>query len=111
MENPTLDVLACFAVALQEAVDKFLDLRANHFRNVFRQQDVKTGIAQIETNGPQRIRECVGLRDQYARPWSILSGYGHRRGSVAKQDGRNQIGLRNVLALKSERREFDRNNQ
>ena len=64
--------LRVFAVALKESLYESLDFRADHLRNVFGQQDVEAGIAQIEAHGAQRIREGVGFRDQHARAGSCL---------------------------------------
>src|ERR1700692_4299108 len=53
MQDPALDVFLLQAVALEEAVNKALDFCANHFRKVFGQQDVKSGIAQVEAHGAE----------------------------------------------------------
>ena len=41
----------------------------------------------------------------------MSAGHQHRGRSIAKQNGRDQVGLRNILALKSQRGELHGNNQ
>ena len=108
MKNPAFDVFLFLAVATEEPVDELADLRADHFRHVLGQQDVKAGIAQVEAHGAERVRKRVGLGHQDLRAFYFSSGDEHRRGAVAEQDRRDQVRLGNILALERERGELDR---
>src|SRR5262249_12177312 len=89
VQDPALDVLASLAVSREKPVDQSCDLPADQLGNIFREQDVEAGIAQVEAHGAERVRERVGLRDQNLRPARLgLRSYQHRGGSVAEQDRR-----------------------
>lgn len=103
MKNPTLNVFALFAVALKESLYKPLDFCADHLRNVLGQQDMEAGIAKVEAHGAEGIREGVSFRDEHARAGSFFSSDDYGGGSVSKQNGGDQIGLRNVFPLEGER--------
>src|SRR6266852_6744710 len=112
MQDPTLNVLKSFALALQKSVDEVADFFADHFRDVFGEQDVKTGIAEVEAHGAQRIgkRVRLGNHDLGAARF-LLAGDQHGSGAVAEKNRGDQVSLRDVFALESERRELDGDDQ
>src|SRR2546430_149805 len=55
MQNPALNILLLLAVTLEEAVDELADFGANHFWDVLSEQDVKSGVPQVEAHGADGI--------------------------------------------------------
>ena len=111
MQNPALDLLALPAVAVEEALHQPADLSADHFRNIFCQQDVESGIAQIKAHRSQRIGKRVSFCFENLRSPHLFPADHHGCRAVTKENRRNQVGLRNVLALKSERWQLHRDDQ
>src|SRR5260370_7544771 len=99
MQYPALDLLALPAVAIEEALHQPADLCANHFRNILCQQDVESGIAQIESHGAQRIGKRVSLCDENLRPARFFSADDNARRPIAKKNGQNPLPLPNLLPL------------
>jgi hypothetical protein len=62
MQNPSFDILALFSAALQKSIDQLVDFRANHFRHILGQQDVKSGIPQVKAHGAERVWKGVCFR-------------------------------------------------
>src|SRR5262249_6389722 len=74
MQTPALYVFALPAVAHQEAVTQVTNLSANEFRNIFGEEDVKSGVAQIEAHGVERIGKSVSFG--YQDSWPACTGRG-----------------------------------
>ena len=72
---------------------------------------MKSGIPQVETHGAERIGKRVGFGDEDSGSVAAVAADEHGGGAVAEQDRRDQVGLRNVLALEGERGEFNGDNQ
>src|SRR2546423_9413982 len=104
MQNPALNILLLLAVTLEEAVDELADFRANHFRHVLSEQDVKSGVTQIEAHGAEGIGKRIRFRDKNFGSWRAISADQHGRGPIAKENRRNQVGLGNISALDGKRR-------
>src|ERR1700693_1214611 len=108
MKDPALDVFLFLALAPEEPVDQAADFRADHFGHALVKQDVKAGIKQVETHSAERVRKRVGFGYQNLRAFYFFAADQHRRRAVTKQDRRDQVGLRNILALERERGKLDR---
>src|SRR5215469_3298594 len=103
MEDPSFNVFLLSAAAFQEPLDQSADLSADHFGDFFIQNNVETGIAQIKSHGEEGIRKRKGLRNKDFRSGRGIPPDDHGSGAVSKENRRNQVGLRNVFALESER--------
>ena len=84
MQNPALDLLALPAVAIEETLHQPADLSPDHFRDIFCQQDMESGIAEIKSHGAQRIGKRISLRGENLRPGRLFSADDHGCGAVAK---------------------------
>jgi len=104
MENPPFDILKFLAVTLEESVNQFTNLLTDHLRDIFGEQDVKAGIAKIETHGAQRIRKCVSLRHHDLGPVYFPAGYQHRRGAITEQMDEIKLACEMSFALKGKAR-------
>src|ERR1700751_942010 len=111
MQDPAFDVLLRQAVAFGEAGNEALDFGPDHFGNTFVEENMEARIPQVETHGTERIGERVGFGDEDSGSLAAVAADEHGGGAVAEQNRRDQVGLRNVLTLKGERREFDGDNQ
>src|ERR1700682_3580371 len=111
MQDPALDIFTLPAATFEEAIHQAAYFCADHFRDVLGQQNMESGVPQIKTHGAERIREGVGLG--YQDFWSTrrLSSDHHGGRAITKQDRGNEIGWRNIPALKSERGQLHGNNQ
>src|ERR1700681_1998912 len=111
MQNPALDIFLGLAIALEKIVNQFANFRADHFRDIFGEQDVKSGIAEVEAHGAERVREGVRFGSQNPGSRRAVAADERGGGAVTKENGRNEIGLGNILTLKGERRKFDSNDE
>jgi hypothetical protein len=84
VQNPSFNLFAFLAVPIQKPVDELLDALANHFRHVFVENDVESGITQIKSHRAQRVWKGVGFRHQDLRTGSFLSGNDYRGGAVSE---------------------------
>src|SRR5205085_10341984 len=105
MQDPALDLFAFPSVALKKPFDQPPDFSPNHLGNLFVQNNVEAGVAEVESHGEKRIGKGVSLRDQNFRSWRRIPANNRGGGAVAKQNRRNQVRLRNVFALKREGRQ------
>src|SRR5258705_1069062 len=110
MQDPTLNVFAVLTVTVQKPVNEFLDSRANHFRNVFGQNDVEAGVSQVKSHGTKRVWKRVSLRDQDLQAGSFLPGVDNSCRTASDQNRRDQVGLGNVFTLEGERGKFHGDN-
>src|SRR5258708_7931334 len=108
MQNPALDLLALSAIASKKALHQPADLSSNHFGNVFCKQDMKSGVAQVKSHRAQGIGKCISFCLENLRPLHLLPADYYSCGAVTKKNRRNQVGLRNIFALKRKRRQLDR---
>ena len=69
---------------------------------------METRVAQIESHRPEGIGKQKTFRRQNARPGRFAARDHHARRAVSEQHGRNQVGLREILALKGECGNLDR---
>ncbi len=95
----------------EEIVDQAFDFGADHLRHVLGEKNVEAGIAEIEAHGAEGIGKGISFGGKDARAGLLLAGHQHGRGAIAEEDGGNQVGLRDVLALESERGQFHGNNE
>ena len=72
---------------------------------------MKTGIAKIEAHGAERIGERVSFRRENFRAAIRFAGDNDGSSAVAKENRRDQVCLRNILALEGESGKFHRENQ
>ncbi len=79
VENPAFDILKFLAVALEKSVNQFADFFADHFRDVLGEQDVKAGIAKVETHRAKGIGKSVRLRDHDLGTANLPAGDQHGR--------------------------------
>src|SRR5258708_32799355 len=108
MKNPALYLLGFPAIAIKEALPQPADLSSNHFGNVFCKQDMKSGVAQVKSHRAQGIGKCISFCLENLRPLHLLPADYYSCGAVTKKNRRNQVGLRNIFALKRKRRQLDR---
>ena len=111
MEDPALDVFATLPVALEETVYEVLNLGTNHFRDVFGEKDVETGVAEIETHSTERVRECVGFCYEDTGARLFLAGDYDSGRPVSEEDGRDEVSLGNIFALEGERGKLNGDDQ
>lgn len=107
VEDPAFDVLTGFAVALEEAVDEIVNAFADHLRDVFGEEDVESGITEVEAHGAEGIGEGIGFGDKDPGTGAVLASDDDGGGAIAEEDGGNEIGLGDVLALESKGGELD----
>src|SRR5205807_1842895 len=74
MQDPALDLFAFPSVALQKPFDQPPDFSPNHLGNLFVQNNVEAGVAEVESHGEKRIGKGVSLRDQNFRSWRRTFG-------------------------------------
>src|SRR5260221_12482879 len=65
MQNPSFDFFALLAIAVQEAVHKLLDAFANHFGDVFVEDELEARVEQLEDHDGEGGGETARFRDQH----------------------------------------------
>ncbi len=71
---------------------------------------MEAGVAQVKSHRAEGVRKRIGFRHQDLRAGSFLPGDNHRSGAISEKNGRNQVGLGNVFALKGKRGKLDGDN-
>src|SRR5262249_17735823 len=89
MQNPTLNLILRQAAAFEKAIHKFAHAGADHFRYVFRKQNMEARIAQVKAHGIKRIRERVRFRGENFWTFVRPSGNHDCCSSIAKKNRRD----------------------
>jgi hypothetical protein len=111
MQQECGDVAPIEAMASQEAVDEAGNLLADQLGNVLREDDVESGVTEIETHRVQRLRKRIGLGVQDVRAVLAAARYERRSGTIAEEHARDEIRLRRVVALERQRGKLDRDDE
>src|SRR5207237_10814207 len=96
MQNPAPYRFALSPVTFEKSFDQAANFPADHFGDLFVQNNVESGIAEIKPHRKKRIRKGVRLRNQEFGPRRRLSANDYRGGAASIQHRRDHIALGNV---------------
>lgn len=111
MEDPGGDILAAKTEASEETIDQVFDAGANQLGDFLGEHDVEAGFAKIEAHRVEGVWEREGFDAEDAGAGAGGAGNDGGGGTVAEEAAGDEIGLREIAALKSEGGELDGDNE